>query len=141
VSDRERTSQILIAAAEGKDELHQRLASGPRKIVWTPSGLRALQLVRANRFDLIVVSRGLPPMGAVGFIRIVKQWSIRIPPVLLVSPELTMALTVSGVRAGARACVSLRGGNAALERAAARALDYARPPAARRSRPIRRKAR
>jgi DNA-binding NtrC family response regulator len=63
-------------------------------------GDEALQLIDADRFDVVVADVGMPRLGGVALLRAVRQRDLDVP-VLLVSGARTLETALKGVEYGA----------------------------------------
>jgi CheY-like chemotaxis protein len=86
----------LLAALSATLEFHL----GPVLFDACDSGAKALDLVRATRYDAIVVDMNMPNMSGLEFLVVVKQLRRDIP-VLMISGHANEALIESALEAGA----------------------------------------
>ena len=86
----------LLTALSATIEFHLR----PVRFDTCDSGTKALDLVRANRYDAIIVDMNMPSMSGLEFLVAVKQLRRDIP-VLMISGHANDALIASALEAGA----------------------------------------
>jgi two-component system, NtrC family, nitrogen regulation response regulator NtrX len=86
----------LLTALSAIIEFHL----GPVRFDTCDSGTKALDLVRANRYDAIIVDMNMPSMSGLEFLVAVKQLRRDIP-VLMISGHANDALIASALEAGA----------------------------------------
>lgn len=86
----------LLTALADTIEFHL----GPVLFDVCDSGAKALGLVRANRYDAIIVDMNMPNMSGLEFLVVVKQLRRDIP-VLMISGHASEALIASALEAGA----------------------------------------
>jgi two-component system chemotaxis response regulator CheY len=86
----------LLAALSATIEFHL----GPLLLDVCDSGTKALDLIRANRYDAIIVDMNMPNMNGLRFLVLVKQLRREIP-VLMISADANEALIARALEAGA----------------------------------------